>query len=174
MLSRSVGVHPRGRLAPTVDPGLRLELGQLDPLLLVPEPVQVTPGHFAFFGIEVRAVAADTTGNARERGYTSRPSQREIQRYRTSERLADNVRSTDSEVVEECGDIRPIGELDMLGRAAAEPAHVTADNAVAAGERLRLKIPHAQVSEPPVDEHQRFSCPLDLIVEIATVDSEES
>ncbi len=88
--------------------------------------------------------------------------------------MADNVSSIDSEVVEECGDIRPIGELDMLGRAAAEPAHVTADNAVAAGERLRLRIPHAQVSEPPVDEHQRFSRPFDLIVEIAAVDSEES
>ena len=82
--------------------------------------------------------------------------------------------SIDSEVVEECGDIRPIGELDMLGGAAAEPAHVTADNAVAASERLRLKIPHAQVSEPPVDEHQRLSRPFDLVVEIATADSEES
>ena len=166
--------HPRGGLAPAVDPDLRLELRQFAPLLLVPEPVHVIPGHAVHCAVEIRAVAADAARNARERGDTTRSRQREIQSNRTSERLADNVRSVDAEMVEECGDVRPIGELDMVGRAAAEPTHVTADNAVAAGERLRLEVPHAQVPEKPVDEHQCFARAFDLVVEIAAVDGEES
>jgi hypothetical protein len=77
-------------------------------------------------------------------------------------------------VIQHRDGIRNVAELDVIGLGAPEPARVISDHAVALGEHRYVAIPLAQVREAAVDQEERMSASLDLVVDLAAVDRHEA
>src|SRR5205809_3541242 len=80
-------------------------------------------------------------------------------------RDGDDVRTLDSQVVQQVTNILTVGERHVLGDRLPEGARVVPNDAEVFGEDGKLLVPHPAVGDAGVDQQERMSLPGYLIVE---------
>ena len=73
-----------------------------------------------------------------------------------------------ADLVEHRRSIGAVGELDILGLGSAVATRVETDHSVAAAQGRRLFVPHPQVGHASMDEQDRLTLTLDLVVDPST------
>ena len=98
---------------------------------------------------------------------------RSEQRHAAAERVADDVRLLEPEVVDEGRDVvghEPDVDRPIDVRGAAVPLEVDRDDLVALGQRGEYRPEHLARHEPAVEQDHRSPGPVGLVVEVDAVD----
>ena len=99
--------------------------------------------------------------------------EREVERHAPAERVADERRALDPELVEERAHVLDVGEGDAGERRVAEAAQIGPDDAMLLGELIHEPVPEPPVAHAGVEEDERRAVTGRVVRELGAVDAGE-